>query len=196
MQRDGRTDAARSCYLEFLPGAMRTGGIPEGDVGSLMTQLQRFPEPSAAFPPLLHKSEERRNTGVWAAGLTMWLCAMVPALVMGPLYANMDAQNGASDNQKIHYTMMAPVVGPFIAATWLPLTQPAGSSQRQDTVTNFTIPWVVDGLVQLVGFTMLLGGVQTRTVAVSPTVERVLSSTRILPYGSADGGGVAAIGRF
>jgi hypothetical protein len=191
-QREGRTDAARSCYLEFLPGALRTGGIAEGNVGALMTQLQRFPEPSAAFPPLLRPQyEDKRNTGVWASGLTMWLCAMVPALVMAPMYADMD-----SGNKNIYYTMMVPIVGPIIAGTWLPLTYSPGQ-QRTDTVINFTVPWIVaDGLAQLIGFTMFLGGVQTRRLAISPVVDRVLSTTRIAPYGSSDGGGVAAMGRF
>lgn len=191
LQREGRTDAARSCYLDFLPGALRLGGIPDGDVGPLMTQLQRFPEPSSAFPPLLRQHEDRRNTGLWAAGLTMWLCALVPAVAFAPLYAERD-----SANKNVYYTMAVPIVGPFIAGTWLPLTYAPGDT-RNDQVKNFTVPWIVaDGLAQLIGFTMFLGGVQTRRVAIPPAVERVLSSTRIAPYGSSDGGGIAAIGRF
>lgn len=191
LQQEGRTDAARSCYLEFLPGALRTGGIPDGDVGPLMTQLQRFPEPSSAFPPLLRQHEDRRNTGLWAAGLTMWLCALVPAVAFAPVYAGDD-----TSNKNIYYTMAAPIVGPFIAGTWLPLTYPPGDA-RNNRVLNFTVPWIVaDGLTQLVGFTMFLGGLQTRRVAVPPAVARVLSTTRIAPYGSSEGGGIAAMGRF
>lgn len=191
LQQEGRTDAARSCYLEFLPGALRTGGIPDGDVGPLMTQLQRFPEPSSAFPPLLRQHEDRRNTGLWAAGLTMWLCALVPAVAFAPVYAGDD-----TSNKNVYYTMAAPIVGPFIAGTWLPLTYPPGDA-RNNRVLNFTVPWIVaDGLTQLVGFTMFLGGLQTRRVAVPPAVERVLSTTRIAPYGSSEGGGIAAMGRF
>jgi hypothetical protein len=191
MQREGRADAARTCYLQFLPGALRIGGIPEGDVGAVMTQLQRFPEPSAAFPPLPRVPEERRNTGVWASGLAMWLSAMVPPVAMAPFYADND-----QPNKTIYYTMMAPIVGPFIAATWLPLTLPPGDARNQK-VLNFTIPWAVDGLVQLVGFTMLLSGVQKRPVTVGPpAVARVLSSTRITPYATVEGGGIAAVGRF
>ena len=191
-QREGRTDAARSCYLNFLPGALRIGGVPEAADGPLLTQLQRFPEPSAAFPPHLRQYEEKRNTGVWAAGLTMWLCAMVPALAMAPLYyADQDP-----GNKNIYYTMMIPIVGPFIAGTWLPLTYAPGET-RTRVVTEFTIPWIVaDGLTQLVGFTMFLGGVQTRRLPIPPAVERVLANTRIAPYGGPDGGGVAAMGRF
>lgn len=191
LQQEGRTDAARSCYLDFLPGALRLGGIPDSDVGPVMTQLQRFPEPSSAFPPLLRQHEDRRNTGLWAAGLTMWLCALVPAVAFAPVYAGDDPTN-----KNVYYTMAAPIVGPFIAGTWLPLTLPPGEA-RNDRVVNFTVPWIVaDGLAQLVGFTMFLGGLQTRRVAVPPAVERVLSSTRIAPYGSSEGGGIAALGRF
>ncbi len=191
-QRDGRTDAARSCYLEFLPSALRVSGIPDGSVGSLMAQLQRYPEPSSAFPPLLRHHEERRNTGLWAAGLTLWLSAMVPAVAMANTYY-MDID---PTHKNIYYTMMAPVVGPFIAGIWLPLNSPPGDT-RNNTVINFTVPWIVaDGLSQLVGFCMFVGGVQTRRLPIPPSVERVLSRTRIAPYGDASGGGMAAMGRF
>jgi len=192
-QQEGRTDAARSCYLDFLPGALRLGGIPDGDVGPLMTQLQRFPEPSSAFPPVLRQHEERRNTGLWAAGLTLWLSALVPAVVFAPLYPGRDSQES---HKTIYYTLAIPIVGPFISGIWLPLTYSPGS-ERNTQVVNYTVPWIVaDGLAQLVGFTMFLGGVQTRRLPVAPAVERVLSTIRIAPYSGSDGGGLVASGRF
>jgi hypothetical protein len=192
-QQEGRTDSARSCYLDFLPGALRLGGIPDGDVGPLMTQLQRFPEPSSAFPPVLRQHEDRRNTGLWAAGLTLWLSAWVPAVVYAPLYPNRDSDDS---HKTIYYTLAIPIVGPFISGIWLPLTYSPGSA-RNDVVLNYTVPWIVaDGLAQLVGFTMFLGGVQTRRLPVPPAVERVLSTIRIAPYNSSDGGGIVASGRF
>ncbi len=192
-QQEGRTDAARSCYLDFLPGALRLGGIPDADVGPLMTQLQRFPEPSSAFPPVLRHHEERRNTGLWAAGLTLWLSALVPAVVFAPMYPNRDSQES---HKPIYYTLAIPIVGPFISGIWLPLTYSPGS-ERNNQVVNYTVPWIVaDGLAQLVGFTMFLGGVQTRRLPVSPAVERVLSTIRIAPYSGSDGGGLVASGRF
>ena len=114
-QQEGRTDAARSCYLDFLPGALRLGGIPDADVGPLMTQLQRFPEPSSAFPPVLRHHEESRNTGLWAAGLTLWLSALVPAVVFAPLYPGRDSQES---HKSIYYTLAIPIVGPFISGIW------------------------------------------------------------------------------
>lgn len=190
-QREGRVDAARACYLTFLPGALRDGGVTDGNVGTAIAQLQRFPDPVAAFPMSAKRFEDRTNPGLWGAGLALWLAAMVPPVVMGPLYAR---QN--TEDKNIYYTLMVPIVGPFISGIWLPLTRAPGDS-RNELVKNYTVPWIVgDGITQLVGFTMLLAGAQKTRVPLTPTLARYIDEVHVSPVATGGGSGIGLVGRF
>ncbi len=179
-QRTGNTTLARECYQHFLPTALRHGGLPEADIGPLLAELTRFPEPAAVYPTPVREERPRRNDGLWGAGLALWLSAMVPPLVMGPLYANPET----SDRQAIYYTLMIPVVGPFISGIWLPLA--AGNSQ----VVQYTVPWIVgDGVTQLVGMTLFIIGVQPRPV--TARLARVFGNMHITPYANGQAAGLA-----
>lgn len=190
-QREGRVDAARACYLTFLPGALRDGGVTDGNVGATIAQLQRFPDPVAAFPMSTKRFEDRTNPGLWGAGLALWLAAMVPPAVMGPLYAR---QN--TEDKNIYYTLMVPIVGPFISGIWLPLTRAPGDA-RNELVKNYTLPWVVgDGITQLAGFTMLLAGAQKTRVPLTPTLARYIDDVHVSPVATGGGSGIGLVGRF
>lgn len=195
--QDGRVDNARSCYVDFVPDALRAGGVPEADLPLILTQLKRYPDPASAVPASLQtRYEERRNDGLWGAGLAMWLSAWVPALVFGPLNAEEYKPFGEKADptklRAIHYTLMAPVVGPFISGIWLPVV----SYNSKEAAVNYSVPWIVaDGITQLVGFSLLLAGYSKRRVPV-----RMLGSTvqnlRVAPYATGETHGVAVMGRF
>jgi hypothetical protein len=178
-QRAGNSEAARECYQRFLPTALRAGNLPESAIPPLLAQLTRFPAPATVYPTL-RREGTRRNSGLWGAGLAMLLSGMVPPLVFGPLYA----QQASSNRQPIFYTLMAPVVGPFISGTWLPLV-----SKSHDDVIQYTIPWVIgDGVTQLVGFIMFVAGLQSRPLP--PRLARLLGDVHILPYASGQSAGL------
>lgn len=196
-QQEGRTDSAQRCYEELLPNALRSSGMQEADITLVMSQIRRYPPPAAAVPWSMQKrTVSQRNTGLWAAGLTLWLSALVPAVVMGPLYAENPVygeQADAQTHQIIHYTLMAPVVGPFISGIWLPLV----SDDRTWAATHYTVPWIVaDGVAQLVGITMLVAGAQKTTYRLSPGTAQIVRSLQVAPLKSQDVSGIAVIGRF
>jgi hypothetical protein len=201
-QQDGRADSARSCYLDFVPNALRAGGVPEADVPLVMGQLLRYPDPSSAYPSaLLPRYEERRNDGLWGAGLAMWLTAWVPALVFGPLDAERFRPFAERADERtaraVHYTLMVPVFGPFISGIWLPMV----SLNRSEAAVNYSVPWIVaDGITQLVGFSLLLAGHSKRRVAIRPVPGSAsslnLQSLRVAPYATGDVQGVSLSGRF
>lgn len=195
--QDGRVDSARSCYVDFVPDALRAGGVPEADLPLILTQLKRYPDPASAVPASLQvRYEERRNDGMWGAGLAMWLSAWVPALVFGPLnaeeYKPYAEKTDATKRRAIHYTLMAPVVGPFISGIWLPVV----SYDRKDAALNYSVPWIVaDGITQLVGFSLLLAGYTKRRVPVR-MLGGTVQSLRVAPYATGDTNGIAVLGRF
>lgn len=196
-QQEGRTDSAQRCYEEMLPNALRSSGMQEADITLVMSQLRRYPPPAAAVPWSMQKRTiEQRNTGLWAAGLTLWLSALVPAVVMGPLYAENPVYGEKADTQTrqiIHYTLMAPVVGPFISGIWLPLV----SDDRQWAATHYTVPWIVaDGVAQLVGLTMLVAGAQKTRYRLGPAASQIVRSLQVAPLKSQDLSGIAVLGRF
>jgi hypothetical protein len=195
--QDGRVDSARSCYVDFVPDALRAGGVPEADLPLILTQLKRYPDPASAVPASLQvRYEERRNDGMWGAGLAMWLSAWVPALVFGPLnaeeYKPYGEKTDATTRRAIHYTLMAPVVGPFISGIWLPVV----SYDGKDAAINYSVPWIVaDGITQLVGFSLLLAGYTKRRVPVR-MLGGTVQSLRVAPYATGDTNGIAVLGRF
>lgn len=125
------------------------------------------------------------------AGLALWLAAMVPPAVMGPLYAR---QN--TEDKNIYYTLMVPIVGPFISGIWLPLTRAPGDA-RNELVKNYTLPWIIgDGITQLAGFTMLLAGAQKTRVPLTPTLARYINEVHVSPVATGGGSGIGLVGRF
>jgi hypothetical protein len=178
-QRAGNGPAAHECYQRFLPTALRAGSVAESAIPSLVSQLARFPEPAIVYPTVRREGKQR-NAGLWGAGLAMLLTGMVPPLVFGPLYADQ-----ASSNRKtIYYTLMIPVVGPFISGTWLPL-----ASKSHDDIIQYTVPWVVaDGVTQLAGLIMFIAGVQSRPLP--PQLARLLGNVSVLPYASGQSAGL------
>ena len=196
-QQEGRSDSAQRCYDELLPNALRSSGMQEADISLVQAQLRRYPNPAVAIPwAMQRRTVEQRNTGLWAAGLTLWLSALVPAVVMGPLYADNPVYGEQADSgthRIIHYTLMVPVVGPFISGIWLPLV----SSDRKDASLHYAVPWIVaDGVAQLVGLTMLVAGAQKTKYQLSPGASQFVRSLRIAPYRSFDSSGIAVLGRF
>jgi len=196
-QQEGRADSAQRCYEELLPNALRSSGMQESDIVLVQSQLRRYPNPAVAVPwSMQRRTVEQRNTGLWAAGLTLWLSALVPAVVMGPLYADNPVygeQADASTHRIIHYTLMVPVVGPFISGIWLPLV----SDDRSYASIHYTVPWIVaDGIAQLVGLTMLVAGAQKTKYQLSPGVSKIVRSLRIAPYRSLDSSGITLVGRY
>lgn len=196
-QREGMGDAAQRCYDELVPNALRSSGMQENDIALVTSQLRRYPNPAVAVPWLSQQRiVEKRNTGLWAAGLTLWLSALVPAVVMGPLYAENPVYGERADLetvQKIHYTLMIPVVGPFISGIWLPLV----SSDRTYVGIHYTVPWVVaDGLAQLAGITMLIAGAQTTRYRLPPGASQIVRSLQIVPLRTPETTGLALSGRF
>jgi len=180
-QRAGNLSAARECYQRFLPIALRQGGLPESDIGPLMSQLTRFPEPAAVYPTPARQGERQRNAGLWGAGLSMWLCASIPPLVFGPLYASQTS----GDRKPIFYSLMVPVLGPFISGIWLPAV-----SRSKDDARDYTVPWIVaDGLTQVVGLTLFIIGIKPHPLP--PRLARVLGDVRLTPYASGQGAGIA-----
>lgn len=174
-QKRGEPAAARACYQRFLPEALRQGGVPESNIGQVTTQLTRFPEPAAVYTPSGRSDTPRRNDGLWGAGLTMWLCAMIPTWVFGPI----NASPASGTRKTIYYTLMIPVFGPFISGIWLPIE--AKAKAGDPVVIGYTVPWIVaDGLAQVAGLTMLAIGVQQRPLP--PRVARYLPDVRIAPY--------------
>lgn len=174
-QRNGEPAAARACYQRFLPEALRQGGVQESNIGQVTTQLTRFPEPAAVYTPPGRSDTPRRNNGLWGAGLTMWLCALIPTWVFGPI----NASPASGTRKTIYYTLMIPVFGPFISGIWLPVD--AKAKAGDDIVIGYTVPWIVaDGLAQVAGLTMLAIGVQQRPLP--PRVARYLPDVRIAPY--------------
>lgn len=199
-QQEGRAEAAQRCYDELLPNALRSSGLQESDVLLVRSQLRRYPNPAVAVPwPMQRRTVEQRNTGLWAAGLTLWLSALVPAVAMGPIYAGNPVFGEKTDidtHRNIHYTLMIPVVGPFISGIWLPLV----SEDRSAAAKQYTVPWIVaDGVAQLVGITMLVAGAQKTKYLLGPGASQIARSIRIVPYRSSDLGGqsgLALVGRF
>lgn len=174
-QRRGEPNAARACYQRFLPEALRQGGVPESNIGQVTTQLTRFPEPAAVYTPAGKSDTPRRNDGLWGAGLTMWLAALIPTWIYGPK----EASNTSGTRKTIYYTLMIPVLGPFISGIWLPVE--AKAKADSDIVITYTVPWIVaDGLAQVAGLTMLAIGVQPRPLPAR--VARYLPDVRIAPY--------------
>jgi hypothetical protein len=170
-----------------LPTALRHGGIPESDISPVMAQLTRFPQPAAVYPTPAPAEARGRNTGMWGAGLALWLSAMVPPLVMGPLYAQRES---GSERKAIYYTLMVPVLGPFISGIWLPVKTRADFGDY--AVREYAIPWIVaDGLTQVAGFTLLVLGLQPRPLP--PKLSRVLGNVRITPYAAGQTFGVAGL---
>ena len=196
-QQDGLNDAAQRCYGELWPNALRSSGLQESDISLVQAQLRRYPNPAVAIPwSMQRRTVEQRNTGLWAAGLTLWLSALVPAVVMGPLYADNPVYGEQADSNThriIHYTLMAPVVGPFISGIWLPLV----SDDRSYAAIHYTVPWIVaDGVAQLVGLTMLVAGAQKTKFLLGPGAAQIVRSLRVVPYRSLAQQGIAVVGRF
>ena len=201
-QQEGWVDNARSCYVDFIPNALRAGGVSETELPLVLTQLQRYPDPGSAVPSaLLTRYEERRNDGMWGAGLAMWLSAWVPALVFGPLYAERYQDYGekadSTTRRAVHYTLMVPVFGPFISGIWLPIV----SRSPTDAIINYSVPWIVaDGITQVVGFSLLLSGYNKRRVAIKPILgggpATQVTSLRVSPYATGELRGFVLSGRF
>lgn len=181
-QRAGERTAAHDCYHRFLPMALRHGGIAESNIGPLMAELTRFPEPAAVYPVAAPNEGGRKNPALFGAGLSLWLAAMVPPLVLGPYFAN----QAIGDRKPIFYTLMVPVIGPFISGLWL------GSATRWDTmtITHYTVPWIVgDGLTQIAGLAMFIVGLKSRPRSAPDTHAH--GNVRITPYASGQTIGVA-----
>lgn len=196
-QRDGHGDAAQQCYEDLVPNALRSSGMQENEIALVLSQLRRYPNPAVAVPwTAQHRVVETRNTGLWVAGLTLWLSALVPAVVMGPLYAEnpvFGEHTDAQTHSTIHYTLMAPVVGPFISGIWLPLV----SEDRRYAALHYTVPWIVaDGLAQLAGVTMLIAGAQKTKYRLSPAASRVVRSLQVAPIKTPELSGLSVVGRF
>ncbi len=196
-QQDGRGEAAQRCYEELWPNALRSSGLQESEISLVQAQLRRYPNPAVAIPwSMQRRTVEQRNTGLWAAGLTLWLSALVPAVVMGPLYAENPVYGELADSsthRSIHYTLMIPVVGPFISGIWLPLV----SGDRSYAAIHYTVPWIVaDGVAQLVGLTMLVAGAQKTKYLLGPGATQIVRSLRVVPFRSLDQSGIAVVGRF
>lgn len=151
--------------------------MSESNIGQVTTQLTRFPEPAAVYssPSGARTESSRRNAGLWGAGLTMWLCAMIPTWVFGPI----NAEPASGTRKTIYYTLMIPVLGPFVSGIWLPVD--ARVKANDPMVIGYTVPWIVaDGLAQVAGLTMLAIGVQQKPLP--PRIARLLGDIRIAPY--------------
>lgn len=143
------------------------------------------PPPVAALTPTapaVGGRERRTNEAMFGAGLSMLFCAMVPPIVLGPIFA----QGVSTERKPIYYTLMIPIIGPFVSGIWLP----AVSGAPKDYIINHSVPWIVgDGITQLAGLIMTIVGGRARPVTTAPS--SALSSLRVMPYSSGNGIGIA-----
>ena len=137
----------------------------------------------------------KRNTGLWAAGLTPGLSALVPAVVMGPLYADNPVYGEQADTQThqiIHYTLMAPSSVRSSAESgcrWFP-TIVAGPRP----ITRFPGSWPMVSRSSS-SVTMLVAAQKT-TYRLGPRRLQIVRSLQVAPLKSQDLSGIAVIGRF
>lgn len=127
------------------------------------------PSTNPYVPPPSYVSWDRprrsRNTGLWSAGLTLWLSSYAAAIAIGTQGAvAVTTQSNFTPYPSRYYWMLAlPLIGPFVSGTLLPAED---VRNRDFLLLNWTLPWVVgDGLAQVAGFVMLVTGASQRSRA-------------------------------
>jgi hypothetical protein len=205
-QRLGDAKAALSSYERFL--AAYSGGDSDprfrADAQEQVTQLKHLLGKDVALPtnPIGPQAERegadvrwemKPNMGLMAGGAVLFGAAYAAAVISGsiflepsstPSYCGTYTYPGApacpGGNLQISAgTLLIPILGPFIAAF----------AYRDPP---WSVSWaLVDGVAQVGGFAMMVyAGQHPRKVPV------FAKNVQVLPFGSAHGGGLRAVGTF
>lgn len=134
----------------------------------------------------------RRNDAMWGSGLTLWLSALIPSVVFGSLYMAQVQGIGAVPPGTIpdatYGTLIVPVIGPFVSATWFSLLDVSGEEKAR-----YAVPWILaSGVPQVVGLALLAVG-SRRNREASNLSSR---SARVLPLASPQQIGLSILGSY
>jgi hypothetical protein len=199
-QRLGDAKAALASYERFLTAYADGDPRYRADAQEQAAQLKHLLGKDVALPasPVGAQGEKegfdvrwemKPNVGLMAGGGVLFGAAYAAAVVTGGIYlepSNASCytyQGGppcpSGNPQVAGGTLLIPILGPFIAA--LAYRDPPWS-----------VPWaLVDGVAQVGGFAMMVyAGQHPKKVPV------FAKSVQVLPFGSARGGGLQAVGTF
>ena len=133
------------------------------------------------FRPQRDKRLLKIGAGLLAGG---YLSAVVVSLGLATALDQPDAPSAAAN-----YTLLIPVIGPFVSAIVAPATNDRGNARP--LISSWSLPWALtSGLVQVAGFAVLLKGAIPRRVPV------LVTKLQLLPYATPSAGGLWAGGTF
>lgn len=163
--------------LPVVPAPATPAAAPQPETGNLFARSfhRGVLQPSSQIQ--WEQEYRGRNTGLWSAGLTLWLSSYAAAAAIG-LQAGFRARAAeeglAPEDAHYHFWLAAPVVGPFVSGAMRPIQHPDNQTYW---LLNWTIPWIVaDGLSQLAGMIMLATGAHPRS-----TTAQIMRSLRMTP---------------
>lgn len=192
-QRLGRAQEALVLYRRFLATQAEPAlrGDAEAQARALAAlaapgpghgQAAPAPPPAPAPPARPMVLKAMPDNRLIVPGAVILGLGYVGSLLTGSLLLAYADQTGASDRGQAlaaGSTLLIPVVGPFVS----------GFMNRQP---SWIIPIILlDGVGQAAGLGMILAGVRHKRLVPVP-----VQALRLLPYADAQGGGLAAAGRF
>lgn len=156
-------------------------------IATPVTVIDDSQSASTAIRPLERSAPRARNTGLWSAGLTLWLSSYAAAAAIGlnsGLRANAGQDGLSPQDAHYHLWLAAPLIGPFVSGALRPIEHP---DEQASWLLNWTLPWIVaDGMSQVAGLIMLAAGANPRSPA-----TQIVQSVRIAP--SPTGGGTVTL---
>lgn len=178
-QKLGQAGEARAAYQRFIdeaqaphPGlrdealrALRT--LPPAPVVStpspptqpVIGRLPLVPVPAAAPPRSLYREVRRDRRQMLLGGVMLGIGYLAAAGVAAGLASSVgqpDAPSAAAN-----YTLLVPVVGPFVSGIVAPVTNENGNGRP--LISSWSLPWMVtSGLVQVAGLLMFSLGAAER----------------------------------
>lgn len=142
--------------------------------------------PPAPTPPPQPREETRPHLGLAiSGGVMLGVSWLVHAALVSPL-AGCDFDSCQDEWGEFRLWGVVPLVGPWVQLGTKPYSERDG-----------WMPYlVIDGLLQVAGLTMLILGVSLRETVTVYAEGPGGFELGVVPYGGADGGGLAAVGRF
>lgn len=199
-QRLGMAPEAIVSYRRFLTAHEHASDVTKREAESAIVRLTNLLPPSPVQLVTERAESPFRITtrphhhGMLAAGWTLFSIGYAGAfgtgIAMGTIWSRSSGSYGSSTSSAAGWTLLIPVVGPFISGVVAPAT-----AQSSTTYTLiWTLPWLLADLpFQVIGTALIIQGYRTPQRIVTPNI---LTRVMLRPYATPTGSGVSLAGAF
>ncbi len=217
-QRLGLAAAAVESYRRFLTADPNPPSQLKVEAEQAIARLERLSRPGGAAAGALpqldmasvmpYKVVKRKyHGGMRAGGISLfaigYAAAFISGLTMGPIFIN----DSSSSDRAVgagSFCLLIPVLGPFLSAIVTPAMATSSSSSsyyRSNDASSlalvWSLPWILtSGAMQVIGVGLWAGAYRHPQNVIVPNVPDVVSSLRIAPYSTPNGGGLTLSGAF